>query len=59
MNTCNECEPGILAKEAEKQAAELVKTKRTSESARRDFMNSMKRKYGLSRVCTSIHIISY
>jgi hypothetical protein len=50
MNTCNECEPGILAKEAEKQAAELKQTKRTSETARREFMTSMKRKYGLDRV---------
>uniref|UniRef100_A0AC34G842 G-patch domain-containing protein n=1 Tax=Panagrolaimus sp. ES5 TaxID=591445 RepID=A0AC34G842_9BILA len=49
MNTCNECEPGILAKEAEKQAAELKQTKRTSETARREFMVSMKRKYGLDR----------
>ena len=56
MNTCNGCEPGLLAKEAEKQEAELIKTKRTSETARREFVNSMKRKYGLERVGTAAFI---
>uniref|UniRef100_A0A7E4ZU93 G-patch domain-containing protein n=1 Tax=Panagrellus redivivus TaxID=6233 RepID=A0A7E4ZU93_PANRE len=49
MNTCNDCEPGILAKEAERAEAQSQQKKKSSESRRRDILNSMKRKYGLDK----------
>ena len=50
MNTCNECEPGILSREAEALASQTKQVIRSRESNRRETLNNLKRKYGLERV---------
>ncbi|KAE9552878.1 hypothetical protein FO519_003905 [Halicephalobus sp. NKZ332] len=49
MNTCNECEPGILMKEAEALASQTKQVVRSRESSRREVLSNLKRKYGLDK----------